>query len=279
MQPQDALRPTVPAHDPGALRDGGPAPAREPEQRPSRAMAAAVLLATLLVGLAIGIALGRATSESVATAPPATAEVGQLGVSSLPADGNVTVDGRFVGVAPIERLDLDPGKHSIVIDVFGFQPYAGTLAIEPRSKVNLKVLLVPIGAAGTTSGNLSGPGKATKATVPASALLPAAPGADARPGGAAPGGTREPKRSTAAPAPPPRPRRDCSGEQSRCRESCSRAETDCRFSCPNCGSCPTSVGWDECNRQCNSCRGSCDQNTKFCASSCEGQYGNCQATQ
>jgi PEGA domain len=247
-------------------------------------MAAAVLLATLLVGLAIGIALGRATTGSVAAAPPATTDLGQLGVSSLPADGNVTVDGRFVGVAPIERLDLDPGKHSIVIDVFGFQPYAGTLAIEPRGKVNLKVLLVPIGGAGTTSGNLTGPGKATKATVPASALLPATPGVDAKSPGAAPGGTREPKRgSPPAPPrvvePPPRPRRDCSGEQSRCRDSCSRAETDCRFSCPNCGSCPTSVGWDECNRQCNSCRGSCDQNTKFCASSCDGQYDNCQATQ
>jgi hypothetical protein len=232
---------------------------------------------TLVVGLGIGIVIGRASS-AVATLPatPAVVEAGHLDVSSKPIDGNVIVDGRFIGVAPIERVDLDPGKHSIVIDAFGYQPYAGTLDIDPRGQINLHVRLAPIGGDGSTSGNVSGTGKATTATIPATALLPAvtAPRAPA---------PLEPARPAAAPrpAPPPpeRPRRDCDGEKSRCRNSCDHAGTDCDFSCPGCSSCNTSTGWDECKRQCDSCRGSCSNNKKFCESSCDNQYDNCRASQ
>ena len=245
------------------------------------------LSGALLLGMIVGIAIGHATAEAPAPAPAPTAaaaELGRLGVSSKPTDGNVTVDGRFVGVTPVERLDLDPGKHTVVIDAFGYQPYAGTLAIEPHGKLNLKVTLAPIGAAGTTRGEASGTGKATVVVIPPSALQPVA----------IPDSKPEPKKRRSAdtassytpsysppppaPEPPPRPRRDCSGEKSRCRDGCSHAEFDCRSNCPNCVSCPSSVGSDECRRQCDSCRASCDSNTKFCQSSCDSQYDNCQAS-
>jgi len=251
------------------------------------AMLAAALLLGLLIGIGIGVAIGRSDGEAevAATPTPTPSDIGHLAVSSQPAESNVTLDGRFVGVTPIERLDLDPGKHSIVIDVFGYQPYSGTLSMEPRGKLNFRVFLAPLGGTGTTTGKLAGGGTATHAIVPPSALAPA--GDDPRPGKAPARGpsSRRASVSSYTPPPPPallppaRPRRDCGGEESRCKSGCSSAESSCRFNCPNCVSCPSSVGWDECKRQCDACRGSCDQNTKFCESSCRSQHDNCEASQ
>ena len=276
--PPNVIGPTAPQHaiDAGVVPPIASAP---PPQRSSlpRALLAIVILGALLVGLVVGVLIGRAPSTTV-TSPPASV-VGQLAVSSSPADGNIVVDGRFVGVAPIARLDLDPGNHSVVVDAFGYQPYSATIAIEPRGKLHLSVTLAPVGVEAPTIGSVTGVGTAKHAVVPASALLPA--------GGAPPAAEPNrkpapPRASNAAPArtpPPPPPRRDCSGEKSRCRDSCRSAESDCRFSCPGCTSCLTSVGWDECKRQCDTCRTGCDQNTKFCESSCDSQYGSCEASQ
>jgi hypothetical protein len=239
-----------------------------------RAEIVILAVVALIVGIVIGLAIGRAT-ESTPVAPVAAAQLGHLTITSKPTDGNVTVDGRFAGVAPLERLDLDPGKHSVVIDAFGYQPYSGTLVIQAGGKLNLSVLMAPIGVEGTTSGNASGGGTVTRVVVPPSALLPAtsvAPAAAAAP---------EPKKASrpASYAPPQQPRRDCDGEKSRCESGCRSTSTDCEFSCPGCSSCNTSTGWDECNRQCASCKGSCTNNTKFCESSCSTQYDNCEASQ
>ncbi|HEU0033011.1 MAG TPA: PEGA domain-containing protein [Kofleriaceae bacterium] len=293
MQPHDALLPTMPAQpDPPDPRGPVQLHAVVTARPSSRALRIAGLVGMLLLGLVIGIAIGNATAPSAA-APPATTAVaiGQLRVSSKPAEGNVTVDGRFVGVSPIERVDLDPGKHSVVIDAFGYQPYAGTLAIDAGGKVSLDVLLAPIGGADSTKGNVSGGGgKATTAKIPASALVTNQPAGGTTAQDTATAVKTAPKRtsrrnddsSSSPPArvfePPPRPRRDCSGEKSRCRDGCSRAETDCRFSCNTCSSCLSSMGQDECRRQCESCRSSCERNTKFCESSCDSQYDNCQAS-
>ena len=231
-----------------------------------------------MVGLGIGVLVGHTTSTiTTRVNAPAAAELGHLGVVSKPTDGNVVVDGRFVGVSPIDRLDLEPGKHSIVIDAFGYQPYSGTLEIEKLGKLNLSVTLAPVGIEGTTTGTVAGGGgKAKPAIVPPSALLPAGGGA------AAPGAPAPKPQHTSSPAPrpqPSRPRRDCDGEKRDCNNSCSHAETDCEFSCFGCSSCNSSVGWDECKRQCDSCRVGCKQNVKFCENSCDSQYGSCQASQ
>lgn len=269
MQPPDALGPTAPQH----ARDAGALQPSPPRRRP---LAIAIPIA-LLVGLAIGVLVGRATSTASRVIAPSIV-LGHLRTSSMPVDGNVVVDGRFVGVTPIDRLDLDPGKHSVVIDAFGYQPYAGTIEIEPVGKLNLSVTLAPLGGEAPTVGSVSGAGTATHAVVPPSALLPPRGALAADP-------IRKPvpvRSSSAAPAPAPiraPPRRDCSGDKSRCRESCSRAETDCRFACPGCSSCLTSVGWDECKRQCDTCRNGCDQNTRFCETSCDTQSNSCEASQ
>ncbi len=240
----------------------------------------AILVGSVLVALVIGIAIGRASiEEPVAPGVPVEeSERGRLKVASTPPESNVLLDGRFVGVAPLDNLDVDPGKHSIVIDLFGYQPYSGTIEVERRGNAKLTVSLAPLNTEGTSSGSVSGGGKATNMPVPRSALVGGGPAV--APAG---GGGTQPKVTTSRPPPrasfppPQRPRRDCSGENRTCRDGCYRADSDCRFSCPGCTSCLTSVGWDECKRQCDTCRNGCEQNKKFCESSCESQNRNCEA--
>lgn len=255
---------------------------------PRRRVIVAIAAGALLLGLLVGIGIGRAIGDDppAATAPVEIAsDDGHLAVTSTPADGNVTLDGRFVGVTPIERLDLDPGKHTIVIDVYGYQPYSGTLAIEPRGKLNFRVLLAPIGGTGTTTGTAKGAGTATVTAIPPSALGGGSKPAGGTPAPPARGGGRSTRRAVRDDAPPPppprieRPRRDCSGDKYRCTDGCRSAENSCRFDCPGCVSCSSSVGWDKCKQQCDSCRSSCEQNRKFCDSSCSTQYDSCQASQ
>ena len=265
MDPREAYQATVPQH---AIV---PPPLPPPRSRSNLPL---VIGGALILGLAIGVLIGHSGSSPAPVV--ASVDLGHLAVTSKPVDANVLVDGRFSGVAPLERLDLEPGKHSVVIDAFGYQPYSGTLVIEARGKLNLSVLLAPLGSDGATSGSVSGTGKATRAIVPPSALAPVA--APAAPAPAAP--APEPKKTVRHSEPAPSlPRRDCDGEKSRCTNNCRSASTDCEFSCPGCSSCNTSTGWDECKRQCDTCRGSCQNNTKFCESSCETQYSNCEASQ
>jgi hypothetical protein len=277
MDPRDAYQATVP--QPAVVQPAYPPQAQPPPPARWSATAIVVLIAVLLIGVGIGLAIGHTSSPTVATTAAATTDLGHLGVTSKPVDGNVLVDGRFAGVAPIERLDLDAGKHSVVIDAFGFQPYSGTLVIEARGKLNLSVLLAPLGTTDATSGSFSGAGKATRAIVPPSALLPATTaGAPAAPAGPTLAPANKPTHHAEPSAPSP-PRRDCDGEKSRCTDNCRSASTDCDFSCPGCSSCNTSTGWEECKRQCDTCRGSCANNTKFCESSCDTQHQNCEASQ
>lgn len=268
--------------DPGAVIRMPPMPQPPPSRRgPLIAMFAIAVLLALVIGVAIGRATVEAPTAATPAAPAETSNRGKLKVVSVPAEGTVTLDGRFVGVAPLENLDVDPGKHAIVIDVFGYQPYAGIVEVEPRGAAKLSVVLAPLGGTETTTGNVSG-GTATRVTVPRSALLPGTGG----------GGPIDPYPTTPskvpakpdpprAPAyvPPPRPRRDCNGENRTCRDGCYRADSDCRFSCPGCTSCLSSVGWDECKRQCDSCRNNCEQNKKFCESSCQSQLSICESSQ
>jgi PEGA domain len=243
-----------------------------PPPPPMRRIGAVTIvgIAALVVGIGVGIGIGAASRP----APPPPAEpsaVGHVGVSSKPVDGNVTVDGRFVGITPVDRLDLDPGKHSIVIDVFGYQPYAGTLEVLPRSQINLRVLLAPLGGSASTSASVSGDGKVITIAIPASAL---APGPSTK---AAPPEAPRPVRRVEAP-PPPRPHRDCDGERYSCRNRCDHAKTDCDFSCFGCSVCTSDLSSDECKRRCDQCRSNCAANAKFCESSCDGQRDSCQAS-
>jgi hypothetical protein len=267
------------AYDPTVAVDAGAVVRMPPMPQPPsprRAFLIAGFVLAVIIALAIGVGIGRNTAEAptaVVTAEAAP-ERGKLKVISTPADSNVILDGRFVGVAPLENLDVEPGKHTIVVDVFGYEPYSGTVEVEPRSNAKVTVVLGPLGE--QTTGTVSGRGSLTRLTVPRSALQPAV---------TAPAGAPPQPRVTTRSEPsrpvqlvPQRPRRDCGGEQSNCTSGCSRADSDCRFSCPGCTSCLTSVGWDECRRQCDTCRNGCEQNKKFCESSCSSQKSSCEAS-
>jgi hypothetical protein len=259
--------PTVPAHPPPPVV----APAKQP---PSTRMVIAAGASVALVGLLLGIAIGRATKSSSVVAP-AKSQLAQLVVTSKPVDANVTVDGRFVGVSPVERIDLEAGKHSIVVDAFGYQPYAGTVEIEASAKSTLKVTLAPLGEKTETNGEVVGMKKASNAPVPASALAPfSLTGTGTSKDGAKDAPASKPSRPAYRPS---APKRDCSGERSRCRDSCSSADFSCTSRCSGCGSCSTN--WDECNRNCATCKQGCEQNVRFCESSCESNYNSCSASQ
>jgi len=60
----------------------------------------------------------------------------------------VYVDGYPVGVADdfdgwTETLHLAPGRHEVVLRYPGYQPYRSEVELLPRTKINLKVALVP----------------------------------------------------------------------------------------------------------------------------------------
>jgi len=268
-----------------------------PRRRESRGLHPALIILLVLVALGVGGIVGALVMSRMAGDPdrmvaatdePTASSMGRLEVTSTPEAGTVVVDGRLVGLTPIERIDLDPGRHAVVIDVFGYQPYAGTITIVERGAASLEAVLAELGGEGTSNGRFTGQGAVTNTAVPRSALAapaptPASPPAKARkkrksrrpssyePAYSAP----EPRRYE----PPPRPRRDCGGERSTCKNGCSRAETSCRFDCPHCVSCPSSVGWDNCKSQCAACRKICEQNVKFCESSCKSSYDNCNSSQ
>jgi hypothetical protein len=69
--------------------------------------------------------------------------------------------------------------------------------------------------------------------------------------------------SSSAPAgPDPRAQRDA------CKKRCDDAAFECRSRCQYCGTCTSDKTWEWCNATCNSCRQGCEQNERFCQSSC-----------
>jgi hypothetical protein len=53
-----------------------------------------------------------------------------------------------------------------------------------------------------------------------------------------------------------------------CRRRCGDAAFDCRSRCQYCGSCTNDKTWEWCNSVCNTCKQGCEQNERFCQSSC-----------
>ena len=284
---QTALPPRYPPH---GLAQPYPSPL---PAAASTAHARTVRWLSLVTGVAIGFALGMITGRLVGggRAPsgggpvngPAIAapELGRLDVTSRPAGAVTLVDGRVVGLTPVARLDLDPGKHSVVIDLYGYEPYLGTVTMAARGKAGLEVMLAPLGEDRESTGRWHGKGGAASRRPPRSALVtpapPSAPAAGAGPRAPAPDAhvrTHHRVRHSE----PSRPVRDCYGDESRCKSGCRDAETDCEFSCPTCSSCTTTMGDQECQRQCQACRQGCKQNRTFCESTCESQRKSCRAS-
>ena len=253
--PIDAIAPTVPA--PVLIPPA-------PRSRPIWPWASG----TLVMGLALGLAIGLAAAGDPGGAETAeTPEVGALAVSSEPAGSVVLVDGRVVGLTPLERIELVPGRHSIVIDLYGYHPYLGTLTIGAGDKAGLDAHLAAIGDDAGSRGALSGAGTIVSRRLPRSAL--ASPPQQAEP---EPVAKKRRRRASRPSRPPPR---DCRGAESACRRSCDRARTDCDFACPTCSSCLNTMGWPECRRRCEACRQGCQGNLTFCRAQCDTARSQC----
>ncbi len=263
---------------PFALAATAQVPPPERRARWPLALAAGLAIGALL-GIAITFAVTGSDPDTETPARPATAgpETGHLEVTSVPGDGTVTVDGRLVGLTPIDRLDLDPGRHALVIEAFGYQPYAGTITIEAGGGASLEAHLAELGADTRSSGQWRGSGSHQARPVPTPSA--AAPGSTApapTPSAKQPATSAKKKKKSRPRDDYEPPARDCSGERSSCRSACDDAEFSCTSRCQYCGSCVTSMTWDECNRICNTCKQGCEQNLKFCESSCENRYDSCR---
>jgi hypothetical protein len=100
-----------------------------------------------------------------------------LKIQSLVPDAEVFLDGSSIGKAPIDRRDLDPGKHYIVVRKDGYAEYKREVdlvenvplmfAAELRAIAGLKFLSNPRGAQVTIDGEPIGATPATRPEVPA----------------------------------------------------------------------------------------------------------------
>lgn len=75
---------------------------------------------------------------------PQPAETGSLRVSSIPGGANVHVDGRFYGISPVTIPDLAPGSHQVTIQLPGYEPWSGTVAIASGQTLDLAPSLSPL---------------------------------------------------------------------------------------------------------------------------------------
>ena len=90
----------------------------------------------------------RAEQENIPVAPPkavppepsmtapAKTGLGTVALSASPENAEVSVDGNFVGNAPV-NLKLSPGKHTIIVTAKGYQRLTREITIMPDSEVRL----------------------------------------------------------------------------------------------------------------------------------------------
>jgi len=76
--------------------------------------------------------------EPTFTAPPD--QKGTVLLAAIPENAEVSVDGVFVGNAPVV-LKLTPGKHTIGVNARGYQPMARDINVLPDSEVHLNASL------------------------------------------------------------------------------------------------------------------------------------------
>lgn len=71
---------------------------------------------------------------------PADKARGTVVLSATPENADVTVDGSFVGNAPV-NLKLAPGRHTIMVSAKGYQGFTREITVMPDSEVQLKASL------------------------------------------------------------------------------------------------------------------------------------------
>ena len=89
---------------------------------------------------AIPVVPPKAVPTEPALTAPADKARGTVVLSATPENADVTVDGSFVGNAPV-NLKLSPGKHTIVVSAKGYQGFTREITVMPDSEVRLTASL------------------------------------------------------------------------------------------------------------------------------------------
>lgn len=134
-----------------------------------------ILALSVTAGAAAGVVSAKVTAgpiarriarQQAAAAPadPAAAPATQvtLAVTSEPTAARVTLDGRLVGVTPLDRLVVDPGQHGVVVELAGYEPFVASVLAEPGKPLAVNAVLLPAQAAAKKPIRSSGGGGAPK---------------------------------------------------------------------------------------------------------------------
>jgi hypothetical protein len=84
----------------------------------------------------IAVAPPKAIPPEPSLTAPARTMLGTVILSASPENAEVTVDGNFVGNAPV-NLKLTPGKHTVAVAAKGYQGLTREITVMPDSEVRL----------------------------------------------------------------------------------------------------------------------------------------------
>jgi serine/threonine-protein kinase len=71
--------------------------------------------------------------------PPPAGPPGAIDVDSRPRGARVSIDGRFVGNAPLRLADLEPGTHALTVEMSGYTGASRRVEVEPGGVSRLVV--------------------------------------------------------------------------------------------------------------------------------------------
>ena len=72
-----------------------------------------------------------------------TRGIGLLKLASTPQGATVTIDNERIGTTPLLLDNISAGAHTLVISMFGYQPYSRTITIVKNETTELSAVLVP----------------------------------------------------------------------------------------------------------------------------------------
>jgi hypothetical protein len=85
----------------------------------------------------VTVAAGEQRIAQVTLQPQATAQIAKLRIVTPVPEAEVFVDGASLGKAPVERNDLAPGKHYVVVRARGYAEWKREVILDPAAPVTL----------------------------------------------------------------------------------------------------------------------------------------------
>ncbi|NJF25969.1 PEGA domain-containing protein [Thermococcus sp. Bubb.Bath] len=102
--------------------------------------------------IVVKITAGKEITKSVTLEKPN----GYLTLTSTPSNATVIIDGKDVGTTPLNKYELAPGDHTIVLTKEGYQNKTLTVTINPGKETNQSVTLTPLNGYLTLTSDPSG---------------------------------------------------------------------------------------------------------------------------